>query len=171
VGAAGRLFFSADGAHVHVGYGDATLRTWDLLAVSEVGGIERVHGLLGISPDGRKAEGYFRFRGYRLGQGFSGFSDNPSHAAARSRPARTTAGAQRAAASVAPLCPSLVYGRITGWGQTGPRARQAGHDLNYVALSGALHYASPPGQPPAPPPTLLGDIGGGALYLVIGLSI
>jgi crotonobetainyl-CoA:carnitine CoA-transferase CaiB-like acyl-CoA transferase len=67
------------------------------------------------------------------------------------------------------LRPSLVYGRITGWGQTGPRALQAGHDLNYLALSGAAHYASPPGQPPAPPPTMLGDVAGGALYLVIGI--
>ncbi|GGH34934.1 Crotonobetainyl-CoA:carnitine CoA-transferase CaiB [Cribrihabitans marinus] len=65
--------------------------------------------------------------------------------------------------------PALVYGRMTGWGQTGPLAQTAGHDLNYVALSGALWYASPPGQPPQTPPTLLGDIGGGALYLVAGL--
>ena len=63
----------------------------------------------------------------------------------------------------------LVYGRMTGWGQDGPRALQAGHDLNYAALSGALWYASPPGQPPITPPTLVGDIGGGALYLVAGI--
>ncbi|WP_323038127.1 CaiB/BaiF CoA-transferase family protein [Pararhodobacter sp.] len=67
------------------------------------------------------------------------------------------------------LNPRLVYGRMTGWGQEGPRAQEAGHDLNYVALSGALWYASPPGQPPITPPTLVGDIGGGALYLVAGL--
>jgi len=67
------------------------------------------------------------------------------------------------------LNPRLVYGRMTGWGQEGPRALQAGHDLNYVALSGALWYASPPGQPPITPPTLVGDIGGGALYLVAGI--
>jgi len=67
------------------------------------------------------------------------------------------------------LRPSLVYGRMTGWGQTGPRAREAGHDLNYIALSGALWYASPPGQPPQTPPTLVGDIGGGAMYLVAGM--
>lgn len=65
--------------------------------------------------------------------------------------------------------PALVYGRMTGWGQDGPRARQAGHDLNYIGTSGALHYASPPGQPPMTPATLVGDIGGGALYLVAGL--
>ena len=65
--------------------------------------------------------------------------------------------------------PRLVYGRMTGWGQDGPRARQAGHDLNYIGLSGALWYASLPGQPPVTPPTLVGDIGGGALYLVIGM--
>jgi alpha-methylacyl-CoA racemase len=67
------------------------------------------------------------------------------------------------------LNPALVYGRMTGWGQTGPRAQQAGHDLNYIALSGALWYASPPGVPPFTPPTLLGDIGGGAMYLVAGM--
>lgn len=65
--------------------------------------------------------------------------------------------------------PALVYGRMTGWGQEGPLADSAGHDLNYLSLSGALWYASPPGCPPQTPPTLLGDIGGGALYLVAGL--
>jgi crotonobetainyl-CoA:carnitine CoA-transferase CaiB-like acyl-CoA transferase len=65
--------------------------------------------------------------------------------------------------------PALVYGRMTGWGQTGPRADRAGHDLNYIATSGALWYASAPGEPPLTPPTLVGDIGGGALYLVIGM--
>lgn len=67
------------------------------------------------------------------------------------------------------LRPQLVFGRMTGWGQTGPRAMTAGHDLNYAALSGALWYASPAGQPPFTPPTLVGDIGGGALYLVAGM--
>lgn len=67
------------------------------------------------------------------------------------------------------LNPRLVYGRMTGWGQDGPRARQAGHDLNYIALSGALWYAGLPGQPPVTPPTLVGDIGGGAMYLVAGM--
>lgn len=65
--------------------------------------------------------------------------------------------------------PKLVYGRMTGWGQDGPKAKMAGHDLNYIATSGALWYAGLPGQPPVTPPTLVGDIGGGALYLVIGL--
>jgi len=65
--------------------------------------------------------------------------------------------------------PALVYGRMTGWGQTGPRAAQAGHDLNYIATSGALWYASVPGEPPMVPPTLVGDIGGGSNYLVIGI--
>lgn len=63
----------------------------------------------------------------------------------------------------------LVYGRMTGWGQDGPRAKLAGHDLNYIGLSGALWYGSLPGQPPMTPATLVGDIGGGALYLVIGM--
>ena len=65
--------------------------------------------------------------------------------------------------------PRLVYGRVTGWGQTGPLAQAAGHDLNYLARSGGLWYASNAGETPFPPPTLLGDIGGGALYLVIGV--
>lgn len=63
----------------------------------------------------------------------------------------------------------LVYGRMTGWGQDGPLASAAGHDMNYVGVSGALWYASLPGEPPMAPPTLVGDIGGGALYLAIGM--
>jgi len=65
--------------------------------------------------------------------------------------------------------PRLVYGRMTGWGQDGPRAHQAGHDLNYLATSGALWYAGASGTPPLTPPTILGDVGGGALYLVAGV--
>lgn len=63
----------------------------------------------------------------------------------------------------------LVYGRMTGWGQDGPNKTVAGHDLNYISLSGALWYASEPGSAPITPATLVGDIGGGALYLVIGM--
>ncbi|MFW2545065.1 CaiB/BaiF CoA transferase family protein [Primorskyibacter sp. 2E107] len=66
------------------------------------------------------------------------------------------------------LNPRLVYGRMTGWGQSGPRAQQAGHDLTYLALSGALFYASQD-SPPFPPPTMLGDIGAGAMYLAVGM--
>lgn len=65
--------------------------------------------------------------------------------------------------------PALVYGRMTGWGQDGPNSAMAGHDMNYIGLSGALWYASLPGQPPVAPPTLVGDIGGGALYLSVGM--
>jgi len=65
--------------------------------------------------------------------------------------------------------PRLAYGRMTGWGQEGPLAQAAGHDINYLALSGALWYASEPGEPPITPPSLLGDVGGGALYLAVGL--
>ncbi|MDP5217535.1 CaiB/BaiF CoA-transferase family protein [Ruegeria sp. 2205SS24-7] len=65
--------------------------------------------------------------------------------------------------------PGLVYGRMTGWGQDGPLAAAAGHDLNYIGLSGALWYASAPGDLPLTPATLVGDIGGGAMYLVAGL--
>lgn len=64
--------------------------------------------------------------------------------------------------------PRLVYGRMTGWGQEGPLADSAGHDLNYVALSGALDAIGRAGQPPTPPLNLVGDYGGAA-YLVIGM--
>lgn len=63
----------------------------------------------------------------------------------------------------------LIYGRITGWGQVGPLSHTAGHDLNYVSLSGAAWYAGAAGEAPAPPPTLVGDVAGGALYLAIGI--
>jgi len=62
--------------------------------------------------------------------------------------------------------PKLVYGRMTGWGQTGTLAHAAGHDLNYIALTGGLHAMGRKGQPPAPPLNLVGDYGGGALYLL-----
>jgi len=65
--------------------------------------------------------------------------------------------------------PSLVYGRVTGWGQNGPLAQTAGHDLNYISLSGAAWASGQAGTPPFPTPTLIGDIGGGALYLVAGM--
>lgn len=65
--------------------------------------------------------------------------------------------------------PSLVYGRMTGWGQCGPLAQAAGHDINYIALSGALHCFGRKGQPPVPPLNLVGDFGGGALYLAFGM--
>ena len=65
--------------------------------------------------------------------------------------------------------PRVVYGRMTGWGQTGPLAHAAGHDINYIALSGALHAMGRKGTPPAPPLNLVGDFGGGALYLAMGV--
>ena len=65
--------------------------------------------------------------------------------------------------------PRLVYGRMTGWGQHGPLAQAAGHDINYIALSGALWFSGAPGEAPMAPPTLVGDLGGGALYLAMGL--
>jgi alpha-methylacyl-CoA racemase len=65
--------------------------------------------------------------------------------------------------------PKLAYGRVTGWGQDGPLAQAAGHDMNYIALTGALHAIGREGQKPTPPLNLVGDYGGGALYLVTGL--
>ncbi|MFG6462387.1 CaiB/BaiF CoA transferase family protein [Roseateles sp. DXS20W] len=65
--------------------------------------------------------------------------------------------------------PRLVYGRVTGWGQTGPLAQAAGHDINYVALTGVLSVASRPGVVPSIPATLIGDMGGGAMLLAFGL--
>ncbi|MEM7437960.1 MAG: CaiB/BaiF CoA-transferase family protein [Pseudomonadota bacterium] len=64
--------------------------------------------------------------------------------------------------------PKLVYGRMTGWGQTGPLAHAAGHDINYIALSGALH-AIGPSDTPVMPLNLLGDFGGGGMYLAFGV--
>jgi alpha-methylacyl-CoA racemase len=65
--------------------------------------------------------------------------------------------------------PRLVYGRVTGWGQTGPLAQSAGHDINYVALSGALSVATRASVAPSLPATLLGDMAGGAMFLAFGL--
>jgi alpha-methylacyl-CoA racemase len=65
--------------------------------------------------------------------------------------------------------PRIVYGRMTGWGQTGPLAVVAGHDLNYIALTGALHAMGRKDDAPAPPLNLVGDYGGGALYLAMGV--
>ena len=65
--------------------------------------------------------------------------------------------------------PKLVYGRMTGWGQDGPLAHAAGHDINYIALTGALHAIGRAGQPPTPPLNLVGDFGGGSLYLAFGV--
>ncbi|MGR3760542.1 CaiB/BaiF CoA transferase family protein [Roseobacteraceae bacterium NS-SX3] len=65
--------------------------------------------------------------------------------------------------------PALVFGRMTGWGQDSALSHTAGHDLNYISLSGALWYASAPGEAPLTPATLVGDIGGGAMYLVAGM--
>jgi len=65
--------------------------------------------------------------------------------------------------------PRLVYARMTGWGQEGPMAQEAGHDINYLALTGALHCLGDADRPPPPPLNLVADLGGGALYLVVGL--
>lgn len=65
--------------------------------------------------------------------------------------------------------PALVYGRMTGWGQDGPLAHTAGHDINYIALTGALWSMGEADRPPQPPLNLLGDFGAGASFLVIGL--
>ncbi|CAB3729357.1 Acetyl-CoA:oxalate CoA-transferase [Achromobacter animicus] len=65
--------------------------------------------------------------------------------------------------------PRLVYGRVTGWGQSGPLAQSAGHDINYLAITGALDAIGRQGQPPTPPLALLGDFAGGGLYLALGI--
>lgn len=65
--------------------------------------------------------------------------------------------------------PALVYGRGTGWGQDGPLAQAAGHDINYIAITGALNAIGPADGPPVPPLNLIGDYGGGALYLAFGI--
>lgn len=65
--------------------------------------------------------------------------------------------------------PRLVYGRMTGWGQEGPLAKRAGHDIDYIALTGVLDAVGPAEGPPMPPLNLVGDYGGGALYLTFGI--
>jgi len=65
--------------------------------------------------------------------------------------------------------PRLVYGRMTGWGQDGPRAQEAGHDIDYIALAGALNPVGPADRPPPPPLNLVGDFGGGGMLLVVGV--
>jgi alpha-methylacyl-CoA racemase len=66
--------------------------------------------------------------------------------------------------------PKLVYGRMTGWGQEGPLAARAGHDINYIALSGALHAIGRAGDAPVPPLNLVGDFGGGGMLLAFGIA-
>lgn len=65
--------------------------------------------------------------------------------------------------------PKLIYGRMTGWGQTGPMAKVAGHDINYISLTGALHATGRAGDKPVPPLNLAGDFGGGGVFLVMGI--
>ncbi len=65
--------------------------------------------------------------------------------------------------------PRLIYGRMTGWGQDGPLAQEAGHDINYLAMSGALYCIGASDRPPPPPLNLVADLGGGALYLAVGI--
>ncbi len=65
--------------------------------------------------------------------------------------------------------PKLVYGRMTGWGQDGPMAQAAGHDINYISLSGALHAIGKKGQKPQAPLNLVGDFGGGGMFLAFGM--
>jgi alpha-methylacyl-CoA racemase len=64
----------------------------------------------------------------------------------------------------------LIYGRVTGWGQNGPLAQAAGHDINYIAISGALHAIGARGRAPVPPLNLIGDYGGGGMYLAFGIA-
>ena len=63
----------------------------------------------------------------------------------------------------------IVFGRMTGWGQEGPLANAAGHDINYISLSGALAAIGRPDSPPVPPPNLIGDFGGGGMLLALGI--
>ncbi len=63
----------------------------------------------------------------------------------------------------------LIYARMTGWGQTGPRSQQAGHDINYISLNGVLHAIGRKGERPVPPLNLVGDFGGGSMFLLLGI--
>lgn len=75
-----------------------------------------------------------------------------------------------APAALRAVNPRLVIGRMTGWGQDGPLAQSAGHDLNYLALSGTLSAIGRPGSPPPPPLNLIGDFGGGGMMLAFGMT-
>ncbi|WP_430334064.1 CaiB/BaiF CoA transferase family protein [Rhodococcus sp. ACT016] len=66
-------------------------------------------------------------------------------------------------------CPRLVYGRMTGWGQDGPLAHSAGHDINYISLTGVLHAVGRKGERPVPPLNMVGDFGGGSMFLLFGI--
>jgi alpha-methylacyl-CoA racemase len=70
---------------------------------------------------------------------------------------------------VQPLNPGLIYARMTGWGQTGPRAPRAGHDINYLGLTGFLHAVGRRADRPVPPLNLVGDFGGGSMFLLVGV--
>jgi alpha-methylacyl-CoA racemase len=65
--------------------------------------------------------------------------------------------------------PGLVYGRMTGWGQSGPWSQMAGHDINYIGMTGVLNAIGKDGQPPVPPLNMVGDFGGGSMFLVTGI--
>ncbi len=65
--------------------------------------------------------------------------------------------------------PRLIYGRMTGWGQSGPWSQMAGHDINYIGMTGVLHAIGKHGQPPVPPLNMIGDFGGGSMFLVTGI--
>ncbi len=65
--------------------------------------------------------------------------------------------------------PKLIYGRMTGWGQEGPWSQMAGHDINYIAMTGVLHAMGKDGEPPMPPLNMVGDFGGGSMFLVSGI--
>ncbi|MCV7192039.1 CaiB/BaiF CoA transferase family protein [Mycolicibacterium brumae] len=65
--------------------------------------------------------------------------------------------------------PRLIYARMTGWGQDGPRAQQAGHDINYISINGLLHAVGRKGERPVPPLNIAGDFGGGSMFLLVGI--
>jgi alpha-methylacyl-CoA racemase len=65
--------------------------------------------------------------------------------------------------------PGLIYGRMTGWGQTGPWSKMAGHDINYIGMTGVLNAIGKDGEPPVPPLNMVGDFGGGSMFLVTGI--
>src|SRR5579883_2110718 len=79
-------------------------------------------------------------------------------------------GGGRRGADVLARGPRIIYGRMTGWGQEGPLSQAAGHDINYIALTGALHAIGPKGGPPTPPLNLVGDFGGGGMLLAYGIA-
>ena len=104
----------------------------------------------------------------RASSSCSGSSSRPTRSSRATGPA-SPSGSGSVPTTASPATPKLVYGRMTGWGQDGPMAQAAGHDINYIALAGALAHFGRAGSKPTPPINLVGDFGGGGMFMAFGL--